>query len=221
MKVSYAWLQSYFNERLPAPEELAERVTFGFAEVESVEKKGGDVILDIKVLPDRACYALSHRGIARELSALLNIPLAPKDRKPIEEAPSVPDPIIRVDEPELCTRFVARRMENVRVGASPASMREALEAIGQRSINNMVDATNFVMFDIGRPLHAFDADKVKGGLVVRFAKKGEALVTLDSKRLELTDSELIVADDEGPVGLAGIKGGKRTEVDENTPNIIF
>ncbi len=221
MKVSYKWLQSYFDEKLPTPEELSERITFSFAEIESVEHVGNDTVLDIKVLPDRACYALSHRGIAREVSAILNVPLKRREEKKIVEFADVADPIVRIDEPELCTKFVARRMENVKVGDSPAWLKEALESIGQRSINNIVDATNYVMFDIGRPLHAFDTDKVKGGLVVRFARKGEVMVTLDSKRVELNNSELVIADDEGSLSLAGIKGGKRAEVDGATKNLIL
>ena len=150
MLISYKWLQSYFDKKLPPPEKLAERVTFAFAEVESVEKKGGDTVLDIKVLPDRACYALSHRGLAREVSAMLNIPLKEMEEPSITES-AIPDPSIGIDEPKLCTKFVARRIENIKVGPSPARLRESLETIGQRSINNIVDATNFVMFDIGRP----------------------------------------------------------------------
>lgn len=220
MLISYNWLQSYFDEKLPPPEELAERITFGFAEVEGVEEKGGDTILDIKVLPDRACYALSHRGIAREISAALQIPLKEREEVAITES-TIPNPDIGIDEPKLCTKFVARRIENIKVGLSPEWLRKSLEAIGQRSINNIVDITNFVMFDIGRPSHAFDADKVKGKLTVRRAKKGEVVVTLDGKRVELNHDELVMADDEGPVGLAGIKGGKRTEVDANTRHIIL
>ncbi len=221
MKVSYKWLQSYFDEKLPTSEELSDRITFSFAEIESVEHVGNDTVLDVKVLPDRACYALSHRGIAREVSAILNVPLKNREEKKIVESPDVISVDVRIDEPELCTKFVARSMENVKVGESPAWLKEALESIGQRSINNIVDATNYVMFDIGRPLHAFDADKVKGGLVVRFARKGEVMVTLDNKRVELNNNELVIADDEGPLSLAGIKGGKRAEVDEATKNLIL
>ncbi|MCR4328644.1 MAG: phenylalanine--tRNA ligase subunit beta [Patescibacteria group bacterium] len=221
MKISYNWLQTYFKkESLPSPEKLAELFTFHFSEVEGMEKIGGDTVFDIHVLPDRACYALSHRGVAREVSAILDIPLKKIDVASINEAESL-DPDIGIEEPELCTKFVARRMENIKVGESPQWLRERLEAIGQRSINNVVDATNYVMFDIGRPLHAFDADKIKGKLVVRSAKHGDVVVTLDDKRVALSKGELVMADDEGPVGLAGIKGGKRTEVDVNTKNLTL
>src|SRR3989344_3362182 len=221
MKISYNWLQTYFDKPLPKPEELVELFSLRAFDVEGMEKlENGDTVLDLKVLPDRACYALSHRGIARELAAILAISLKKSVEVPIIES-SISDADIGIEEPRLCTKFVGRRVEKVQVGESPKWLQERLIAIGQRPINNIVDATNFVMFDIGRPLHAFDADKVKGKLTVRSAKKGEVVVTLDNKRVELNNSELVMADDEGPVGLAGIKGGKRTEVDENTRNIIL
>lgn len=220
MKVSCNWLQTYFDVKLPPPEKVGEALTFAGFELEEIEEKNSDAVLDIKVLADRACYALSHRGIAHEVSAALHIPLKEYSKKPITES-HIEDPNIGIDEPKLCTKFVARRIENVKVGPSPEWLRERLEVIGQRSINNIVDITNFVMFDIGRPSHAFDADKVKGKLTVRRAQKGELVVTLDDKRVELRNDELVMADDEGPVGLAGIKGGKRTEIDANTKNIIL
>jgi len=221
MKISYTWLQSYFEEKLPEPEKLGDVLTFAGFEVESCDKlETGDTVLDVKVLADRACYALSHRGIAREVSAMLRVPLVARKSPAILET-DIPDADIGIDEPKLCTKFVARRVENIQVCPSPAWLKERLEAIGQRSINSIVDITNFVMFDIGRPTHAFDADKIKGTLTVRSATKGEKVVTLDNKEIELTNGELVMADDEGPVGLAGIKGGKRTEVDAETKNIIL
>lgn len=220
MKVSYEWLQSYFKDQLPAPEQLTELFTFHLAEIESVEKVDADTVFDIKILPDRACYALSVRGIARELAAILDMPIQEEEIPAVAEA-SIPDPDIKIAEPELCTKFVSRRIEGIQIGVSPEWMQRRLKAIGQRPINNIVDATNYIMFGLGRPMHAFDADKVKGAIMVRAAKPGEILVTLDNKRVELAGTELVVADDEGPLGLAGIKGGKRAEVDENTKNIIL
>ncbi len=220
MKVSYNWLQSYFEKKLPVPKKLAEAFTFHFSEVESIEKVNDDTVFDLKILPDRACYALSHRGVAREVNAILDIPI----REPVFPALSENKKVIAdigIRNSELCTKFVARRIENVSVGDSPRWLKERLASVGQRSINAIVDLTNYVMFDIGRPLHAFDADKVKGKLVVRAAKKGEVVTTLDNKRVELQHGELVMADDEGPLGLAGIKGGKRAEVDVNTKNIIL
>ncbi|MDO8594021.1 MAG: phenylalanine--tRNA ligase subunit beta [bacterium] len=221
MKISYNWLQTYFEKPLPKPEELVELFSLRAFDVEGVAKlENGDTMLDIKVLPDRACYALSHRGIARELSAILAVPLKVREEVPIVES-SIPDPDIGIEEPKLCTKFVGRRMEQVQVGESPQWLQDRLTSIGQRPINNIVDATNFVMFDIGRPLHAFDADKVKGKLTMRLAKKGEALLLLDDKQLQFRGGELVIADESGPVALGGIKGGKTTGVDKHTTSLIL
>src|SRR3989338_3142166 len=209
MLVSYKWLQSYFGEKLPAPEKVAELITFGFAEVEGIEKKGSDTILDVKVLPDRACYALSHRGVAYEVAAITGFK---------QKVFNWPQPIVtqtkllevRVEAPELCSRYMARVVENVTAKEQPW-VREHLEAIGQRSINPIVDGANIVMFDMGQPLHAFDADKVDGKIIVRRAKKSEKIITLDNREVLLDESVLIIADETSPLAIAGIKGGKKAE----------
>ncbi len=218
MKISYSWLQTYFKETLPAPEEIAEALTFQAFEVEGIEKISNDTILDVKVLPDRAHYALSHRGIARELSAILGLTYIPKTLPKIvtEEIPLS----IKIEN-NLCRRYMGRIIENVKVGESPARLKEKLEAVGSRSINSIVDATNFVMLDTGQPLHAFDADKVKGGISVRNAKKGEKITLLDGKEVTLDESILIIADEEGPLAIAGVKGGKKAEVTGDTRKIIL
>ena len=248
MKVSYNWLQSYFKEKLPSPEKAGEVLTHLSFELEGMESpltKGvphsdagrvvttpasedggtpfskGDTVLDVKVLPDRACYTLSHRGIAYELAAGLELEMsAPQWQKTLPSSGAVlPD--VRVETTDLCTYFAGRRVTNLRNGASPKWMQELLASLGQRSINAIVDVTNFVMFDIGRPLHAFDAKKVQGPIVVRFATEGETMRTLDGKDVKLNPSVLVLADDEGPLALAGIKGGTRASVDENTTDIIL
>ena len=219
MLVSYKWLQSYFGEKLPAPEKVAELITFGFAEVEGIEKKGSDTILDVKVLPDRACYALSHRGVAYEVAAITGFK---------QKVFNWPQPIVtqtkllevRVEAPELCSRYMARVVENVTAKEQPW-VREHLEAIGQRSINPIVDGANIVMFDMGQPLHAFDADKVDGKIIVRRAKKGEKITTLDNREVLLDESVLIIADETSPLAIAGIKGGKKAEVTASTKNLIL
>ena len=225
MLISYQWLQSYFDEKLPPPEKLAEVFSFGFAEVESVSKVGtgsaADWILDVKVLPDRACYALSHRGVAREAAALLGLEIKDGETGAPRVSRGTRPLSARIAAKELCPRYAARVIENVLVGASPAWLRERLESIGERSINNIVDATNFTMFDRGQPLHAFDADKVEGGITVRKARTGERLTTLDGKDLALDEGALVIADDVGPLALAGVKGGKRAEVTAGTKTIIL
>lgn len=197
-------------------------MVFHSFEVESVEARAGDFILDVKVLPDRAHDCLSHRGTARELAVHLVAktvfnakPLPVSSEKPKRELK------ISVNEPVLCRRYAGLAIENIKIGPSPSWLKERLLSIGQKSINNIVDATNFVMFDFGQPLHAFDADKVTGNISVRKAKGGEKITTLDGKEVILDENMLVIADDESPLAIAGIKGGKKAEVNVQTRNIIL
>lgn len=220
MKTSYKWLQTYFDKKLPSTEKLAEAITFHLCEIDGIEKVSGDEILDVKVLPDRGHYLLSHRGVACEISAILNLPLKKQETKDFKLA-DTRKLSISISDPKLCRRYIGRVVENVTVSDSPKWMQERLVAIGQRPINNIVDIANYVMFDLGQPLHAFDADKVRGNISVRLAKVGEKISTLDGKDLNLDPETLIIADDFGPLAIAGIKGGKRAEVDANTKNLIL
>ena len=221
MKISYNWLQKYFDGKLPEPEKLAELITFGFSEVEGIEKAGNDMVLDLKILPDRACYALSHRGVAYEIGALAAVEMKDAEPQATPEETALPALSIEIKDEELCRRYMGRRIEKVRVTESPAWLRESLEAVGARSINSIVDATNYVMLDTGQPLHAFDADKVKGAITVRKANPGEKMTTLDGKEVALRETMLVIADEEGPLAIAGIKGGKRAEVTPETGNLII
>ncbi len=238
MKVSHNWLQCYFDKPLPDPEKLAELFTFGAFEVEGIEKvfanaggtgpdavKPTDTVIDVKVLPDRAHYALCHRGIVAEIAALVPMPRKPLTKPPFAET-STKTVEVKNLEPKLCTRYVARYVENVSVGKTPDWPRLWLEAIGHRSINTVVDATNTVMFDMGQPLHAFDADKVTGPITIRLAKAGEKMTTLDSsagagKELALSPEMLVIADDAGVLAVAGVKGGSRASVTSETKNLIL
>ncbi|MBU3669007.1 MAG: phenylalanine--tRNA ligase subunit beta [Candidatus Taylorbacteria bacterium] len=220
MLISYNWIRSYFEEEIPAPAELADIITMGAFEIDSIEEKDGDAIFDIKILPDRSSYALSHRYIAQEIGALI--------KKQIK-LPRIQD--VHADESEVvhishedtinCIRYVGRRVKNVHVDESPEWLRKQLEVLGQRSINSIVDLTNYVMLEAGQPLHAFDADKVEGCLRIRKARVGEKIVLLDGKELELADQMLVIADDVAALALAGIKGGKRAEVTKETKNLIL
>src|SRR3989344_5712405 len=222
MIISYNWLQSYFKEKLPPPEKVAELLIFHAFEVESIEKKGNDTILDVKVLPDRAHDALSHRGIARELAVHLQTHIVntiPPKKSPSEKSHGALS--IDVKDPILCRRYMGRIIEGVEVRPSPQWLVERLESIGQKSINNIVDATNFVMFDLGQPLHAFDANKVDGGIIVRNAEGGEKITTLDGKEIKLDNQTLVIADSKSPLAIAGIKGGKKAEINADTASIIL
>ncbi|MBU2081047.1 phenylalanine--tRNA ligase subunit beta [Patescibacteria group bacterium] len=226
MKVSRTWLQQYFNKELPSTEVLAEALTFHTAEIEEATED----MLDVNVLPDRAAYLLSHRGIATEISATLSIPLK---RDPLrEELPqyeSTPKLSVSLDAEGTCDRYVGALITGVRVGPSPEWLRAALESVGQRSINNIVDATNYVMFNIGQPLHAFDADKLTAregvyAIGVRAAEARECITVLSGETYDVPEGALLIADmnAEGTaLGIAGIKGGKHASVSEETTNIIL
>ncbi len=223
MKYSYRWLGEHLERPLPPVDDLVRTVTIKSFEVEGVESVAGrgDSILEMKVLPDRAHDALSHRGMAREVSALFGIPRKERVITPATIDPSVQKVPVHITDATLCPRYIGVRVDGVKVGTSPEAIAEKITAIGGRSINNIVDLTNYVLFDIGQPMHAFDAAKVIGGITVRLAKAGEPMTTLDNKALIFDGSELVIADDEGVLALAGVKGGKKAEVDVNTTSIIF
>ncbi|PIR38290.1 MAG: hypothetical protein COV34_01625 [Candidatus Zambryskibacteria bacterium CG10_big_fil_rev_8_21_14_0_10_42_12] len=221
MKVSYKWLQSYFKESLPSPHELADILNTRAFEIESVDEiPGGDAVIDVDILPNRSHDCLAHRGIAREIGVLLSR----TTEEPVFDLTQSVDALgftVDVEDPIFCTRFVGVRMHSVSVTDSPKWIEERLATIGQRSINNIVDITNFVMFDLGKPMHAFDADKVVGNLVVRIAKEGENITTLDGKDVALNASMHVIADDISPLAIAGVKGGIRAEVTKETKNILI
>ncbi|HVS79689.1 MAG TPA: phenylalanine--tRNA ligase beta subunit-related protein [Candidatus Paceibacterota bacterium] len=185
------------------------------------DEKNGDSLLDIKILPNRAHDCLSHRGIAGEVAVLFDLKMKGERFEKFGNDSGEAKIAVNVEDSKLCPRYVGRLVENVWVKESPAWLKERLESVGQRSINNIVDITNYVMLDTGQPMHAFDADKVRGGISVRKAKVGERIETLDGKDVELDESILVIADDEGPLAIAGVKGGKRAEVDAGTRRVIL
>lgn len=221
MKVSYNWLNKYFGEKLPEPDKVTEALTFHSWEIESIEKVGADTVLDVNVLPDKAMWGLSHRGIARDLATILNIPLEVDPLlKEVVLEPKTTEPLVEITS-LVCRRFAAARITGIQVAPSPDWLREALEAIGQRSINNLVDASNYVMFDVGQPSHIFDADKIGGGLVVRQAKDGETLSALDELTYTFTNKDTVIASKDGhPLSIAGIKGGLDSGISDSTRNIV-
>ncbi len=227
MNVSYQWLQTYFEKPLPSVVELTDLLTVRAFEIEEVKQVGSDWMIDVDVLPNRAHDCLSHRGIAREIGVLTEQriknqePALPAGRSRITNEEVLPTLTVDVQERTLCKRYIGKKIHNVKVGESPAWLKERLEVIEQKSINNIVDAANYVMFDMGQPLHAFDADKVEGGIVVRKARAGEHITTLDGQEVALDESVLVIADEHSPLAIAGIKGGKKAEVDAHTKNIIL
>ena len=219
MKISYNWLQNYFEEKLPEPEVLSEGIIFHSFEVEEMEKVENDTIFEIKVLPDRAHDCLSHFGIAKDISAIFDLKMKEKVYKTFEQKETDLDIKIENDK---CIRYMGRVVRNIKVSESPDWLKERLRVIGQKSINNIVDAANFVMFDLGQPIHCFDLDKLESHkIIVRNGKVGEKIITLDKKEINLDESILVIADELSPLALAGIKGGTKAEVDSNTKNIVI
>lgn len=218
MKISYNWLQRHIEEKLPEAESLKETIIFHAFEVESMEKVGDDTVMDIKVLPDRAHDCLSHAGIAREIAGLLGLTFT---SYPLPDLPNIPLSTKIELQSDVCRRYVAVEMKDVKVGPSPDWLKTAIESVGLRSINNIVDATNLVLLDDGQPVHAYDADKIDGGIVVRMAHEGDQITTLSKEEKKLTTEDLIIADYLGPLAIAGIKGGTSAEITDATKRIII
>ena len=230
MKVQVDWLKEYTEIDVPT-DELGHVLTMAGLEIEShetVELPDGEKseVLELNVTPNRG-YCLSHIGVAREVSALLNKSLKlPDPLKTLESewgTVAVEDRVsVENLEPELCPRYCALVIENVKVGPSPKWLKDRLTAIGLRPINNIVDITNFVMMEYGQPLHAFDRDLLAGNkIIIRRAKKGEPFASLDGTELKLEPDALVIADGEKPVALAGIMGGINSQVSETTSHIVL
>jgi len=236
MKISRNWLQTFFNDPLPEAAAIGDALTFHAFEIESIEAHGEDSIFDVKVTANRGHDCLSHRGIAKELAAILMLPMKGDPlRVNINLDPKTDAVAVSIAEPTLCRRYVAGYIRGVKVGPSPEWLQKALESVGQRSINNIVDATNFVMFNLGQPLHAFDAAQLTRNqqgdallvpgysIEVRKAKDGEKMVALDDKEYTLDSRALVIVDGNTdiPIGIAGVKGGKPAGISEKTTDIII
>jgi phenylalanyl-tRNA synthetase beta chain len=225
MKFTYNWLKDFVGIRL-APAKLADKLTMAGLEVGSVTPAGDDFVFEVEITSNRPDW-LSVVGIAREAAALtgkkIKTPAVPKAKYRITPGATSKETFrIRIEDKKDCPVYTARIIRDVRVGPSPQWLKEKLEAIGCRSINNVVDATNYIMFAWGQPLHAFDLDKLNTDtIVVRRAKAGEKLVLIDGQEKALTGDVLVIADTHKPVAVAGIMGGKDTEVGEGTTRILL
>ncbi|MBI4227152.1 MAG: phenylalanine--tRNA ligase subunit beta, partial [Candidatus Omnitrophica bacterium] len=220
MTLSWQWLKQYVTVRL-TPQQAAERLTLAGLEITDRRVVSDDTRFACEVTPNRPDW-LSHFGVARELAAITGSAL--KGVPAAREVPSVrgPRPTITIKDRKACRRYVGLMIEGVTVGPSPAHLRQRLEAIGVRSLNNVVDVTNFVLHELGQPLHAFNADRLaKGRIVVRRAVAGESLTTIDGVARTLDPSILVIADAERPVAIAGIMGGQATEVTTATTRILL
>ncbi len=228
MKVTYNWLK-YFVEINISPQSLADKLSMAGLEVTSLEKKGQDFVFEMEVTSNRP-DCLSVMGIAREVAAitgrklkLLHAARCTLHAKSLErEAWSVKPSGINIEDKKDCPLYTAKIIKDIKVGSSPEWLKKRLESIGCRSVNNIVDITNYILFEWGEPLHAFDLDKLSGsGVIVRRAKTNEKITTIDGESRTLNPDILVIADTEKPIALAGVMGGKDTEVTEATKNILL
>lgn len=218
MKVTYRWLKDFVDITLP-PDKLAGKLTMAGLEVEEIEEKDGDFVYTIEVTSNRPDW-LSVLGIAREVAAItgkkLKAPAAGKILAAGKENVSV-----EIEDTDDCPLYTARVIRGVRVGPSPEWMRRRLEFVGVRPVNNIVDITNYVLFERGEPLHAFDLAKIGPNVLVRRAKAGEKITAIDGKEYALHPEVLVITDTKRPVAIAGVMGGKDTEVTGSTHDVLL
>jgi len=218
MKVSLNWLKNYVSWSI-SPQKLAHKLTMAGFEVQRQSKISGDTVFELEITPNRP-DCLSMLGVAREVSAILNKPL----KNPLGKKVMWPKKkcSIEIGDKKGCLRYIGILIDQVKIAQSPQWLKQYLSAIGLHSINNIVDITNFCLMETGQPLHAFDFDKLKGGrIIVRRAHKGEKIITIDDQEYALDPSILVIADQKKPVAIAGIMGGKNTEVTAETKNILL
>ena len=221
MKILLSWLSDYIKVDRSA-EQIAEILSdLGFP-CEGIEHRGDDAVIDVEVTSNRG-DCLGYIGIARELAVATGAELRVPKVELIESDKDVTEfASVQVDEPRLCGRYTARVIEGVKIGPSADWLRKRLEAVGLRSVNNVVDATNYAMMETGQPPHAFDYAKIaQGKIIVRKAVAGERIVSIDGTQCDLNPDMLIIADGRRPVAIAGVMGGLETEVGEATTTILL
>lgn len=224
MKFSYKWLQSFFEKKLPGPDKLTQILTMHSFEVKKLAKINNDWVFDIDILPNRMPDSASHIGVAREIGTISNLKFKTPPSKFKEDKKTKIEDVLRVEVEgkNLCPRYSAKVIADIKVALSPKWLKERLINCGIEPINNIVDATNYVMLETGQPLHAFDLDKISNRkIIVRLAKKGEKITTLDNKTCILAKDNLVIADSKKPIAIAGIKGGKKAGVETSTKTIVL
>jgi phenylalanyl-tRNA synthetase beta chain len=224
MKVSYNWLKE-FVEVTASPEEVASRLALAGTNIASIENGPHGAIIDAELTSNRP-DCLGMLGVAREAGAIYGLPIKSISPKPAESSSAkAADAItVKLEVPELCGRFTARVIRGVKIQSSPAWLKERLEAAGTASINNVVDISNYVMLELGHPLHAFDYDRVRGhSIVVRRARQNEKIKTLDGIDRTVESNICLVCDGDGSraVGIGGIMGGAETEISFSTKNVLI
>ncbi len=220
MLIPIRWLRDYVSFDLDVPA-LAERLTMAGLEVEEIRELDGDRVLDIYVTPNRGdCLSLT--GVAREIAAITGSAWRGPENSPRADGPPEPGLTVTIEAPDLCPRYAARLIRGVRVGESPEWLQARLRAAGIRPISNVVDVTNYVMLELGQPLHAFDRATLREGrIVVRRARAGETITSIDGTEVQLEPEMLVIADAERPVAIAGVMGGLETEVTAGTRDVLL
>lgn len=221
MKIVYDWLKE-FVDVTASPTELRARLSLAGIAIDSIEDSAAGPVLDAEVTANRP-DCLGHYGVAREVAAIYRVatkPVQPKFREAAEKTANVAR--VEIESPDLCGRYTARVLRGVKIQPSPDWLRQCLEAIGQNSINNVVDITNYVMFELGQPLHAFDLDKItERRIVVRRAKPGEKMRTLDGVERTLASDMCVIADASHAVGIGGVMGGAESEISFSSRNLLI
>jgi phenylalanyl-tRNA synthetase beta chain len=221
MKVLYRWLKEFVDLQATAAE-LRTRLSLAGVSIDSVEESAAGPVLDAEITANRP-DCLGHYGMAREVAAIYRLPVKPLQLKLKESAEKTSNITrVEIESPNLCGRYTARVLRGVKIQPSPDWLRRRLEAIGQSSINNVVDVTNYVMFELGQPLHAFDLDKLsERRIVVRRAKPGERIRALDNVERTLTEGMCVIADATRAVAIAGVMGGAESEISFSSKNILI
>ena len=223
MKVVYNWLKEFVDVTAP-PNELASRLALSGTNIGGVENGPHGAVIEAEVSSNRP-DCLGHYGIAREVGAIYKLPLKHVSPKPAESAAKASDAAkVEIQSPDLCGRFTARVIRGVKIQPSPKWLKDKLEASGVASISNVVDVSNYVMLELGHPLHTFDYDKVRDHkIIVRRAKPNEKIRTLDGVERQLDPNICMISDGDGSraVGIGGIMGGAETEISFSTKNVLI
>ena len=219
MRILPSWIREFVDVKANDAN-LAEALTHAGIAVESVAEEHGHIVYEMDITTNRV-DAMNHYGVAREASAIFDTELKPVMPK-LPQASGNANFAIELEDPQGCPRYTARIVRGVKVSPSPKNISQRLELLGSRAINNIADASNYTLFEIGHPTHAFDLDTLEGGkIVVRKARQGETLKTLDGEQRKLTPNDLVIADAVKPVALAGIMGGFDTMITEKTTNVLI
>ncbi len=221
MKFSREWLSDFVDLTDLSDDDLSRRFTDIGHAVDSIEAHGADTVFDLEITTNRV-DAMSHLGMARELAAALGRETrVPAQAAPLS-APGANADLIRIEAPELCSRYTATIIRGIQVQPSSPAVQRRLQSVGLRPINNIVDVTNYVMLALGHPLHAFDLDKLEGSrIIVRAGKAGESMKSLDGEIRRIDPSTVVIADARRPVALGGIIGGMESEITAATRNVLI